>query len=124
MGVSLSLSPPPPPPLLPDDSDSASGDEDEGGGDNPLSALKEKLDEVSNAQELMEKNSHQLLKFLSDLEEGHGRSAAAKAAKEKLTLFKLTSAALVKVCDTETVVVNCVSNDQVYQGVLIISVIS
>ena len=53
---------------------------------------------MNNAQELMEKNSHQLVKLLSDLEEGHGRSGAAKAAKEKLALFKLTSAALVKVC--------------------------
>ena len=47
----------------------------------------------------MEKNSHQLTKLLSDVEEGYGRSAAAKA-KEKLALFKLTSAALVKVCVT------------------------
>lgn len=44
----------------------------------------------------MEKNSHQLTKVLSDLEEGHGRSVASKA-KEKLTLFKLTSADLMKV---------------------------
>ena len=109
LSLSLSLSPP-------DDSDSASGDEDEGGGDNPLSALKEKLEEVNNAQELMEKNSHQLIKLLSDLEEGHGRSAAAKA-KEKLALFKLTSAALVKVCYTVLVVINCVCGNQVYQRV-------
>lgn len=51
---------------------------------------------MSNAQDLMEKNSHQLTKVLSDLEEGHGRSVASKA-KEKLTLFKLTSADLMKV---------------------------
>ena len=44
----------------------------------------------------MEKNSHQVTKLLSELEEGLGRSAAVKA-KEKLTLFKLTSSALVKV---------------------------
>ena len=44
----------------------------------------------------MEKNSHQVAKLLSDLEEGSSRSTAAKT-KEKLTLFKLTSAALVKV---------------------------
>lgn len=104
--ITLSLFLPPPSPS--DDSDSASGDEEEGGGDNPLSSLKEKLEEVSNAQELMEKNSHQLLKLLSDLEEGHGRSAAAKA-KEKLALFKLTSAALVKVCVTTVlVVIKCI----------------
>lgn len=78
-----------------DDSDGGSGDEEEG-GDNPLSALKEKLEELSNAQDLMEKNCHQITKLLSDLEDGLGRSAAAKA-KEKLRLFKLTSADLVKV---------------------------
>ena len=44
----------------------------------------------------MEKNSHQVTKLLSELEEGLGRSAAVKA-KDKLTLFKLTSSALVKV---------------------------
>lgn len=78
-----------------DDSDSGTGDEEEG-GDNPLSTLKEKLDELNNAHDLMEKNCHQISKLLSDLEEGMGRNAAVKA-KEKLTLFKLTSAALVKV---------------------------
>ena len=78
-----------------DDSDSGSGGEEEG-GDNPLSALKEKLGELTNAHDLMEKNCHQVAKLVSDLEEGSSRSTAAKT-KEKLTLFKLTSAALVKV---------------------------
>ena len=80
-----------------DDSDGGTGDEDEG-GDNPLSTLEEKLDELTNAHDLMEKNCHQINKFLSDLEDGMGRNAAVKA-KEKLTLFKLTSAALVKVSE-------------------------
>ena len=44
----------------------------------------------------MEKNCNQISKLVSDLEDGLGRSTSPKA-KEKLTLFKLTSAALVKV---------------------------
>ena len=82
-------------PRFTDDSDSGSGGEEEG-GDNPLSALQEKLGELTNAHDLMEKNSHQVAKLLSELEEGSNRSTAVKT-KEKLTLFKLTSAALVKV---------------------------
>lgn len=54
----------------------------------------------------MEKNCHQISKLLSDLEEGMGRNAAVKA-KEKLMLFKLTSAALVKVGGTDCTIVLC-----------------
>lgn len=89
-----------------DDSDSGSGGEEEG-GDNPLSTLKEKLGELTNAHDLMEKNCHQVTKLLSELEEGSSSRSTAAKTKEKLTLFKLTSAALVKVGCSGNEVYSC-----------------
>lgn len=97
--------------LLLDVSDCQSGSEDdaqEGGAtvgnsaavgsephENILAALQDKLKELMTAYELVVKNSHQLLKFASELELESGGSAGKP--KEKVALFKITSSAVVKV---------------------------
>ena len=64
--------------------------------DNPLATLQEKLKELNTAYELVVKNSHQLTKFASELESGANKPNAGKPM-EKLTLLKITAAAIVKV---------------------------
>lgn len=64
--------------------------------DHPLAPLQEKLKELTTAYDLVVKNSHQLSKFVSDLESGASKATAAKP-KENLALMKITSAAMVKV---------------------------
>ena len=64
--------------------------------DNPLATLQLKLKQLTTAYDLVLKNSHQLSKLSSELESVSGSSKAAKPT-EKFALFKLTSAAMVKV---------------------------
>ena len=64
--------------------------------DHPLAALQDKLKELNTAYDLVVKNSHQLSKFVSDLETGASKTNAGKP-KETFTLMKITSAAMVKV---------------------------
>lgn len=90
-----------------DVSDCQSGSEDEakergaaGGSsasphENVLTALQEKLKELTTAYELVVKNCHQLSKFASELESG----GSAGKPMEKVTLLKITSTAVVKVRD-------------------------
>lgn len=89
-----------------DVSDCQSGSDDEeregggatGGGtntgtdENLLSALQDKLKELTTANDLVIKNSHQLSKFVSELEAG-GKPL------EKVALLKITSAAMVKAAE-------------------------
>lgn len=82
-----------------DESDAGSGDEGvaEGGHGNPVSAMQEKLKELSAAHDLVIKNNSQLIKQIAEIEGGTvGRASIAKL-KEKLALFKLTSDAMAKV---------------------------
>lgn len=57
--------------------------------DNLLAVLHVKLKELTTANDLVVKNSHQLSKFAGELEGSVG--------KEKIALLKITSAAVVKV---------------------------
>ncbi len=61
--------------------------------DNPLATLQEKLKELNTAYELVVKN---MTKFASELESGASKPNAGKPM-EKITLLKITSAAVVKV---------------------------
>ena len=97
-----SHSPPPSPhPHIPpctDDSENESDMEEEsGGGEHPLLTMQEKLHELNTAHDLVVKNSHQLMRQISEVEEGGLLKANGSKLKEKLTLFKLTTSAMVKV---------------------------
>lgn len=63
--------------------------------ENLLTALKDKLKELTTAYELVVKNSHQLSKFAGELES----EGSVGKPKEKVALLKITSAAVVKVRD-------------------------
>ena len=83
----------------PDESDGGSGDEDvaEGGRGNPITAMQEKLKELSAAHDLVIKNNALLVKQIADIEGGAVSGASLAKLKEKLALFKLTSDAMAKV---------------------------
>ena len=82
-----------------DESDGGSGDEDvaEGGRGNPVTAMQEKLKELSAAHDLVIKNNTQLVKQIAEIEGGMVSGASLAKLKEKLALFKLTSDAMAKV---------------------------
>ena len=85
--------------LFADESESESELEEDGGGggDPPLKTMEEKLRDLNTAHDLVVKNSHQLMRLITEGEEGGvGKPNCAKL-KEKLTLFKLTTTAMVKV---------------------------
>ena len=85
--------------LFADESESESELEEDGGGggDPPLKTMEEKLRDLNTAHDLVVKNSHQLMRLITEVEEGGvGKPNCAKL-KEKLTLFKLTTTAMVKV---------------------------
>lgn len=72
-------------------------EEESGGGEHPLLIMQEKLHELNTAHDLVVKNSHQLMRQISEVEEGGLLKANGSKLKEKLTLFKLTTSAMVKV---------------------------
>ena len=84
-----------------DESDGGSGDEGVPGDAkvNPVTAMQEKLKELSAAHDLVIKNNAQLLKQIAETESGMagGSSGSMSKLKEKLALFKLTSDAMAKV---------------------------
>ena len=82
-----------------DESDGGSGDEvmAEGGRSNPVTAMQEKLKELSAAHDLVTKNNAQLVKQIAEIEGGMVGGASLAKLKEKLALFKLTSDAMAKV---------------------------
>ena len=85
--------------LFPDESESESELEEDGGGggDPPLKTMEEKLRDLNTAHDLVVKNSHQLMRLITEVEEGGVVKPNCAKLKEKLTLFKLTTTAMVKV---------------------------
>ena len=85
--------------LFADESESESELEEDGGAaDQPLKTMDEKLRELNTAHDLVVKNSHQLIRLITEVEEGALVKPNFAKLKEKLTLFKLTTTAMVKVC--------------------------
>ena len=85
--------------LFADESESESELEEDGGstGDQPLKTMEEKLRDLNTAHDLVVKNSHQLMRLIAEVEEGGLVKPNCAKLKEKLTLFKLTTTAMVKV---------------------------
>ena len=85
--------------LFADESESESEREEDGGGtgDQPLKTMEEKLHDLNTAHDLVVKNSHQLMRLITEVEEGGLVKPNCAKLKEKLTLFKLTTTAMVKV---------------------------
>ena len=85
--------------LFADESESESELEEDGGAaEQPLKTMDEKLRELNTAHDLVVKNSHQLIRLITEVEEGALVKPNFAKLKEKLTLFKLTTTAMVKVC--------------------------
>ena len=67
------------------------------GNGNPVTAMQEKLKELSAAHDLVIKNNALLVKQIIEIEGGAVSGASLAKLKEKLALFKLTSDAMAKV---------------------------
>ena len=67
------------------------------GNGNPVTAMQEKLKELSAAHDLVIKNNALLIKQIIEIEGGAVSGASLAKLKEKLALFKLTSDAMAKV---------------------------
>ena len=65
--------------------------------DNPLTSLQQKLGGLSEAYDLVVKNSSQLLKFAGEWEGGEVADGETAKPKEKFALFKITAEAMLKV---------------------------
>ena len=79
-----------------DDSENES-DMEEDRGEPPLLSMEEKLLELTTAHDLVVRNSHLLVRQISEVEEGGLLQANGSKLKEKLALFRLTTSAMVKV---------------------------
>ena len=74
----------------------------EGGRGKLVTAMQDKLKELSAAHDLVIKNNAQLVKQIAEIEGGMVGGASIAKLKEKLALFKLTSDAMAKVGNSIT----------------------